>query len=400
MATLHRGEACTLDDARGPAAALLSPPPPLAWRFVNEPSPDAHCAEDPADTRKQKKPTAPMRSRRRAKVARKTPTAHHPAWVAYDPEDDGLPCLELLLSDAFKPLPVSYRQVDPCPAPSDGDAVREPHEPQRRPVAHDRATTSRTRKRRERAAAGRKHVRVEPRPRADVAAGDLPAAKSDLSVAEGGIAAPPAAERLPVWTLPRRATTHRPLLRPTPPPIFPVYTHEAAASALATVCRVVGVDIADGAPLKDVLRALCSMPTALATGRRPCDPVTTEPVGWVALMGNHDWAPGAAAMPVLWAGSTLALAAVGLAVVAPTPDHPLTETERVMRVLAAEAHMPWFAARVRGVVDDTLGDGLFVQKSLFDAVPMDVFLVASIDAARATRPYDIYVVPRVDLLPP
>lgn len=369
----------------------------FVWRFVADPSPGAHCKEDPVDTRKQKKPSRPTRSRRRVKTPCEAthPTTCQPVGFAYIPEDDGLPCLELLLSDAFDPLAVPLYQTDPNPAAPSGGTVPVHQEEQgrrrRRHTVDDQPTdpaSSSTRKKRDRTSRGRK------RPRADAAA-DPPAMKSDNT--------PPADVARPaVWALPRRATVHVPLLRPAPPAalVTPTYAHETAAWALTIVCRTIGVDVAEGAPLGDVVNALCSMPPALATGRRPHDPMASEPVGWVALMGNHDWSPSAAAIPALWAGHTHALAAVGLAVVAPVPEpgHWSTSEEHALRVLAAEAHMPWFATRVRAVVDDTLGGGRFARHSLFDAVPTDVFLVASVDAAYATRPYDIYVVPRVDLL--
>ncbi|AVK74989.1 hypothetical protein pqer_cds_567 [Pandoravirus quercus] len=400
MTTRSQREACIYGDARGPTAAPTAEPPPshFIWRFVGDPLSDAHCKEDPVDARKQKKSSRSARSRRRAKAPCEAahPTTCQPVGFAYIPEDDGLPCLEVLLSDAFDPLAVPPYQTDPSPAAPDGDAAPARQEElksrRRRHHTADNQSldpkSSCTRKKRDLASRGRKRSRAD-------AAADPPAMKSNNT--------PPADVARPaVWALPRRATVHVPLLRPAPPaaPVTPTYAHETAAWALTIVCRTIGVDVAEGAPLGDVVNALCSMPPALATGRRPHDPMASEPVGWVALMGNHDWSPSAAAIPALWAGHTHALAAVGLAVVAPVPEpgHWSTSEEHVLRVLAAEAHMPWFATRVRAAVDDTLGDGRFARHSLFDAVPTDVFLVASVDAAYATRPYDIYVVPRVDLL--
>lgn len=384
-------------DATDPAVAL--PTPSFTWHSVVDPYDDVRRKPHSADTGKKKRSSKVKRPRRCAKVSREASCPPcRPVDLGYVPEDHSLLCLELLLSDVFDPLAIVPHQIDAGPVPSGGDGVFVGHARQQQHGTGNgdaHGATSRARQKRTRPAPGRKRPRVDLSPWADAAA-DLLAAKN-----ESPPTPPVAAARPPVWALPRCAPAYAPPLRPAPAPVAPCYAHETTAAALAVLCRAVGIDVAEGTPLDRVVNALCSVSPALATGRRPRDPVPTTTLGWIALMGNHDWSPSAVAIPVLWAGRTLALAAAGLAVVAPTPDPDRQETpaERVLHVLAAEAHMPWFAARVRAVVDETLGTGSPLSQSLFDALPIDAFLVASVDAAHVTQPYDIYVVPRVDLLP-
>lgn len=394
MALQSQGRTCA--GATGPAAPPSTPS--FTWHSVVDPYDDVCCKSHGADSGKKKRSSKARRARRRAKVPREAACAPRlPVDLGYIPEDHSLMCLELLLSDVFDPLAVMPHQIDAGPIPSDGD-VSVGHARQRQHSTDDgdaHGVTARARQKRTRPAPGRKRPRVDLSPWADAAA-DLLAAKQ-----ESAPVPPVAAVRTPVWPLPRRALAHVPPLRPAPMPAAPRYAHEAAASALAVIGRAIGIDVAEGTPLDRVVNALCSVSPALAVGRRPRDPVPTTTLGWIALMGNHHWSPSAAAIPALWAGRTLALAAAGLGVVAPAPDPDRQETpaERVLHVLAAEAHMPWFAARVRVVVDETLGAGSHLSQSLFDALPIDVFLVASVDAAHVTQPYDIYAVPRIDLLP-
>ncbi|BCU03969.1 hypothetical protein [Pandoravirus japonicus] len=394
MALQPRGRTCS--DVIGPEAPLSIPS--FTWHSVVDPY-DGVCRKPRgADAGKKKRPSKAKRPRRRAKVQREAARPPcRPVDLGYIPEDHSLMCLELLLSDVFDPLAITPHPIDYGPVPSDGD-VHAGHARQHQHSTDSgdaHGVTSGARQKRARSAPGRKRPHVDLSPWADAAA-DLLAAKS-----ESPPTPPVAAVRPPLWALPRCAPAYVPPLRPAPTPAPPSYAHEASASALAVICRGVGIDVAEGTPLDRVVNALCSVPPALAMGRRPPDPVPTTTLGWIALMGNHDWSPSAGAIPVLWAGRTLSLAAAGLTIVAPTPDPDRQETpaERVLHVLAAEAHMPWFAARVRAVVDETLGAGSPLSQSLFDALPIDAFLVASVDAAHATRPYDIYVVPRIDLLP-
>nr|UMO78596.1 hypothetical protein [Pandoravirus belohorizontensis] len=394
MALEPRGRTCS--DAVGPVTPL--PTPSFTWHSIVDPYSDVRRKSRGADAGKKKRSSKAKRPRRRAKVSREAACPpHRPLDLGYVPEDHSLMCLELLLSDVFDPLAIAPHPIDSGPVPSDGD-VHAGHARQHQHSTYSgdaHSVTSRARQKRVRPAPGRKRPRVDLSPWADAAA-DLLAAKSESQPTP-----PVATVRPPVWALPRCAPVHVPPLRPAPVPATPRYAHEATASALAVICRAVGIDVAERTPLDRVVNALCSVSPALAMGRRPRDPVPTTTLGWIALMGNHDWSPSAAAIPALWAGRALALAAAGLTVVAPAPDPDRQETpaERVLHVLAAEAHMPWFAARVRAAVDETLGAGSHPSPSLFDALPIDVFLVASVDAAHVTQPYDIYVVPRIDLLP-
>lgn len=325
-----------------------------------------------------------------------------PAVIPYITEDDGLPCLELLLSDAFDPLALEYRQADPgitCHADDNNDA--DPVDTRR----HRNTAPAPTSKRKRRAGStlGRKHPRSDLGHRVDATVTDrcLALVADFVAVKDENTIDAHRGGQLVARPLPRRDVAHMP---PSYPPRAPTaartYGREVAASALRVLCRAVGVNVADGGPFRQAVDALLSIPPALAKGRRPHDTAPMARVGWVALMGNHDPTAAAASIPTLWAGRTPSLAAAGLGVVAPTPGpEDVTPTERALRVLTAEAHMPWFAARVRAVVDETLsGGGQLSWRSLFDVLPMDVFLVASLDDVGAVGPYDIYVVPRVDLL--
>lgn len=185
----------------------------------------------------------------------------------------------------------------------------------------------------------------------------------------------------------------------SPPPVR-LYRRSAAAAALASLCHAVRINVPVNASLNRAIDAVLSIPHAVADARRPHDPEAVTRVGWVALMGNHDRSSLAERITPLWAGRAASLASSGLHIVAPshTPDD-VTPEQRALRVLSSEAHMPWFAARVRAAAHETLmGTPSLLGCGLFDVLPVDTFLVLDLDARGAARPYDIYVVPRVDLL--
>ncbi|AVK76001.1 hypothetical protein pneo_cds_394 [Pandoravirus neocaledonia] len=185
----------------------------------------------------------------------------------------------------------------------------------------------------------------------------------------------------------------------SPPPVR-LYRRSAAAAALASLCHAMRINVAVDAPLDRAIGAVLSIPHALADSRRPHDPEAVTRVGWVALMGNHDRSSLAKDITPLWAGRAASLTSSGLDIVAPThTTDDVTPEQRALRVLSSEAHMPWFAARVRAVAHETLmGTPSLLGCGLFDVLPVDTFLVLDLDVHGAARPYDIYVVPRVDLL--
>lgn len=207
---------------------------------------------------------------------------------------------------------------------------------------------------------------------------------------------PRAAMTLPVtWYQPPCASSSQ----HSPPPVR-LYRRSAAAAALASLCHAVRINVSVNASLDRAIDAVLSIPHALADARRPHDAEAITRVGWVALMGNHDRSSLAERITPLWAGRTTSLASSGLHIVAPThASDDVTPEQRAMRVLSTEAHMPWFAARVRAVAHETLmGTPSLLGCGLFDLLPVDTFLVLDLDAHGVARPYDIYVVPRVDLL--
>ncbi|WBR14532.1 hypothetical protein pkur_cds_357 [Pandoravirus kuranda] len=185
----------------------------------------------------------------------------------------------------------------------------------------------------------------------------------------------------------------------SPPPVR-LYRRSAAAAALASLCHAMRINVAVDAPLDRAIGAVLSIPHALADSRRPHDPDAVTRVGWVALMGNHDRSSLAKDITPLWAGRAASLTSSGLDIVAPThTTDDVTPEQRALRVLSSEAHMPWFAARVRAVAHETLmGTPSLLGCGLFDVLPVDTFLVLDLDTRGVARPYDIYVVPRVDLL--
>lgn len=349
-------------------------------------------------------------------------------------EDDGLPCLELLLSDAFAAGCLAATACPPAPSSS---SLSPPAVPRKRAATSKACTATTTKKRKASARPRRtakapshrgetrtakkqkqKHQRRSKSP--DVvaepgAADTTPTPSETEHPQEAGrpVDANPYASMLArsglARVLPRTAMTlpvtwyHQPPCpsssQHSPPPIR-LYRRSAAAAALASLCHAVRINVSVNASLDRAIDAVLSIPHALADARRPHDAEATTRVGWVALMGNHDRSSFAGRITPLWAGRTASLASSGLDIVAPThaPDD-VTPEQRAMRVLSTEAHMPWFAARVRAVAHETLmGTPSLLGCGLFDLLPVDTFLVLDLDAHGVARPYDIYVVPRVDLL--
>jgi hypothetical protein len=160
------------------------------------------------------------------------------------------------------------------------------------------------------------------------------------------------------------------------------------------------------APMPDdpalLAQAFARLDPKAAALQRPNDPLAVRSFGWVGVMGNAGPRQTGAVSSAVWAGTTWPLAQVGMGLVAPpsgSPDGPEDPDARALRVLVGEAHMPWFVARVRSTVDRTLGQGLYGgPRSLFDVLPLDAYLVVQRDARGDARPYDIYVVLRLDSL--
>jgi len=190
--------------------------------------------------------------------------------------------------------------------------------------------------------------------------------------------------------------------------------------ALAAICKAWGLLVpVDGDPqrafheMATLLRAMTRHDAVDA--RRPADPDGTVRVGWVPLMGNHGVLPSAAHVSPLWTGVVLPLAASGMSLLAPqeeVTDRPGERpAERTMRILCTEAGMPWFVARVRRMINDVVlgvapcdaqGQQQQQQQSLdnlFEDMTIDVYVEARLDAHLQVRPYDVYIVPRVDLYP-
>nr|UDO47439.1 hypothetical protein [Pandoravirus massiliensis] len=362
------------------------------------------------------------------------------APLPYLVDDDGLPCLELLLSDAFAAAGCLAMDAYPhaptpprsgkraatskacAPAAKKRATVQKPHRPAPAPSHKNKKESHATKKRKQ-----ERVQRAKPRDPNDAPLTTKvnPAAlngaatsveqqqqpqhqQPQCETSYGGLYAEMLAPRRLARVLPRADMT-LPVTWYQPPcpgsaqhsaPPVRLYRRSAAAAALASLCHAVRINVPTDASLDRAIDAVLSIPHASADARRPHDADAVTRVGWVALMGNHDLCPLAERITPIWAGRAASLASSGLHIVAPTyTSDDVTPEQRALRVLSTEAHMPWFAARVRAVAHETLmGTPALLGGGLFDVLPVDTFLVLDLDAHGAARPYDIYIVPRVDLL--
>jgi hypothetical protein len=202
-----------------------------------------------------------------------------------------------------------------------------------------------------------------------------------------------------------------------------------AAEAFAAVCwfalpEAIAERTPVGADVDDLCRWMDAVPSWMWTWRRPSDAVPALTAGWAPVRSNHlrgerrplVWIgrapPYRRPFPLPWArpdGDDNDGSSDGARVPSPYRRQPSARVleARALDEAMADADDPAYGEILRDMIDrrvlgDDLVDGSGVRgarPSIFSAGPFDVYLHARIDLYERPLPHDVYIVPRLDMVP-